>query len=151
MRISAAFAVGLLVLGSGLLGCPGRADRPADAGVPATRVPSTAIPVTPGAETFQVGGEVSAPRLLNRIEPRIPEQCVHRRFEGGAVIYEAVITETGDVEGVRVVKAPKFSPPCPEFEIETRRAISRWKYEPGKRKGIPVRTALTITQIIDVR
>src|SRR5260370_27935054 len=96
-------------------------------------------------EVFQVGGDLSAPRLLTRAEPLIPQGCMHRQVRSGLGIYEAVITEAGDVDNVRTLKAPIFSPPCPEAEVEARQSISQWKYEPGKLKGVPVRTTLTNT------
>jgi hypothetical protein len=125
MEASDSLAIGLLVLSSGLVSCRGRADRPADAGIPATRVPSAAASATRQPEVFQVGGDVSAPRLLNRAEPLIPPGCMHRQVRSGLGIYEAVITESGDVDNVRTLKAPIFSPPCPEAEVEARRAISQ--------------------------
>jgi hypothetical protein len=98
-----------------------------------------------------IGGGVIAPRLLTRVEPGIPEECNGRRFDGSVFTYEAVITETGDVEEVRTVTAPSISPPCPQFEQEGRNAISQWKYEPATLKGKPVRVMLTITQLIHFR
>jgi outer membrane biosynthesis protein TonB len=73
-----------------------------------------------------------------------PKKCKMSQYEG-AFIFEATITETGDVSEVQTTLRPKLTPPCPELEEACRHAISSWKYEPAKRDGKPVSVYLTIS------
>ena len=139
----------LLLLALPTLGCPGKAERPVDAVTESLRPSAIALP-TPGdpspTETvYRVGDGVIAPRLIHRVEAAIPGNCQERRFDWGAFIVEARITENGDVADVRTIKEPRFTPPCPEFERAYRNAIEQWKYEPGRLNGKPVSVYLTVT------
>jgi Gram-negative bacterial TonB protein C-terminal len=101
----------------------------------------------------RVGGstdDVIPPRLLSRIELVIPERCRESSIEG-PFIFEAIVTETGAVENVHVVKAPVISPPCSELEAESLRSLSQSKYEPTKIDGRPVRVVLTITESVSIQ
>ena len=55
-------------------------------------------------EPLRVGGDVKAPQLTNRVEPQYPEAARKARMEG-VVILEAIITATGSVEDVKVLKS----------------------------------------------
>jgi hypothetical protein len=94
-------------------------------------------------------GDVTLPRLVSRVEPRIPKRCRQAHVEG-LFVYEATVTETGAVENLHTLETPRVSPPCPELEEESRKALSQSKYRPAERNGLPVRVVLTITQTIEV-
>ena len=83
---------------------------------------------------------------LVRIPPEYPQRALARQAEG-YVILRFTVTETGSVVDPEVIRAepPGF------FELEARRAILRWKYQPQMRDGKPVRvTSLTrITFMMD--
>lgn len=63
----------------------------------------------------------------------------------GAYIFEASISETGEVRDIRTIRRPKLTPSCPELEEVCRRAVSAWRYEPALRFGKPVPVYLTIS------
>jgi hypothetical protein len=134
------------------LECRGRAERPPDAWN-STAVAALAVETPfPSRPVYKIGGEVLAPRQLGRADLPIPDSCRERhRFEGDVFVYQALITETGEVENVRTLKKPIITPPCPEWEDQQIKALSRWRYEPATLKGKPVAVELTITQIIDFR
>lgn len=135
-----------LVAASGCGETAGKSPAP----TPVTQ-PPPAAQLTPTATVYQVGGDVVAPRLLNRVEPPIPERCRKARLDSSVIMYEATILETGDVAEVKTLKLPNVSPPCQELEAATHAAISQWKYEPATLHGKPVRARLTITQTLYLR
>jgi hypothetical protein len=66
-------------------------------------------------------------------------------------VWEAVVTETGTVEKVTMLKAPAVSPPCPALEAELRRAILGSKYEVTTIDGRPTGVVMTIEQSVSAQ
>ncbi len=107
---------------------------------------------TPTPQIYRAGGGVTPPRVIRKVDAQVPEECkTGHQFDGGLCVFEAVITEDGDVRDVHAVRSPKISPPCPELLIAQRKAIQQWKYEPARRKGKPVAVYLTVTVLIHFR
>jgi outer membrane biosynthesis protein TonB len=105
------------------------------------------------ALTPRVGGaawDVNPPRLLSRVEPRIPATCRKATIQG-LFMWQVTVSETGAVESLQMLKAPLVSLPCPELEAEARRSLADSKYEPTVLNGRPVRVALIITQSISIQ
>jgi protein TonB len=92
-----------------------------------------------GDEPLRVGGEVKAPQLTNKVEPSYPEAARKARMEG-VVILEAIITASGNVEDVRVLKSVN-----PLLDSAAQRAVQQWKYRPATLNGRAVRVYLTVT------
>lgn len=90
-------------------------------------------------EPLRVGGDVKAPQLTNRVEPSYPEAARKARMEG-VVILEAIITASGSVEDVRVLKSVN-----PLLDTAATRAVSQWRYRPATLNGRAVRVYLTVT------
>jgi protein TonB len=90
-------------------------------------------------EPLRVGGDVKAPQLTNRVEPSYPEAARKARMEG-VVILEAIITATGSVEDVKVLKSVN-----PLLDAAASRAVSQWRYRPATLNGRAVRVYLTVT------
>jgi hypothetical protein len=86
----------------------------------------------------RVGGPVSAPVVIKRIEVNIPPGARKHVFSGSLFIYEAVITERGDIEELKLLKAPEIRPPWPELLAAQRVAVLKWKFRPARRAGKPV-------------
>ena len=63
----------------------------------------------------------------------------------GTVWVEFMVDETGYVHDVRVLKSTNS-----EFEEATRDAVSMWRFEPGKRKGIPVRFRMSLPVVFNL-
>lgn len=63
----------------------------------------------------------------------------------GTVWVEFIVDENGRVHDVRVVKTTNDS-----FNDATISAVSSWRFEPGKRKGIPVRFRMTIPVVFSL-
>jgi periplasmic protein TonB len=92
-----------------------------------------------GDEPLRVGGDVKAPQLTNRVEPQYPEAARKARMEG-VVILEAIITASGNVEDVKVLKSVN-----PLLDAAASRAVQQWKYRPATLNGRAVRVYLTVT------
>ena len=90
-------------------------------------------------EPLRVGGDVKAPQLTNRVEPSYPEAARKARMEG-VVILEAIITASGSVEDVKVLKSVN-----PLLDSAASRAVQQWKYRPATLNGRAVRVYLTVT------
>ncbi len=95
----------------------------------------------PGLEEapLRVGGDVKAPQLINRVEPSYPEAARKARMEG-VVILEAIITASGSVEDVKVLKSVN-----PLLDSAATRAVQQWRYRPATLNGRAVRVYLTVT------
>ena len=86
---------------------------------------------TPGAP-LRVGGNVKAPVVLERVQPRYTEIARRARIQG-PVIIEAVINQEGEVVDARVIKGLPMG-----LENEALSALKRWKFKPGTLNGRPV-------------
>ena len=92
-----------------------------------------------GEEPLRVGGEVKAPILQQKVDPTYPEAARKARMEG-VVILEAIITASGSVEEVRVLKSVN-----PLLDTSAVRAVQQWRYKPATLNGRAVRVYLTVT------
>jgi len=75
------------------------------------------------------------PRPLKTVEPIYPLQA-RRQGLTGWVKLRFLVDRKGDVEKVSVISAA----PKGVFEESAREAVKQWRFEPGARKGRPVRT-----------
>jgi len=106
----------------------GTGDRPVVAGEPGL-----------GDRPIRITHDVKAPVLVSQFEPDYPESMRQSHREG-LVILEAVITATGDVEDVRVLKSAN-----PIFDRAASDAVRRWRYRPATLNGRAVSVYLTVT------
>lgn len=119
-------------------GVPGGVEGGVSGGV-LGGVPGGTGPGTGEGEPLRVGGEVKAPVLTNRVEPTYPEAARKARMEG-VVILEAIITASGAVEDVKVLKSVN-----PLLDASAVRAVQQWRYKPATLNGRAVRVYLTVT------
>lgn len=103
--------------------------------------PNTSAPRS--SDPLRVGGDVSAPVELRRVLPVFPDRCAGFRFEG-VFIVEAIISTSGRVSGLRVLRPAVSVPPCPEAEMAVRRALAQWHFKPATYRGQPVPVYLAI-------
>jgi len=91
------------------------------------------------SNVVRVRGKVEAPKLDHRVEPLYPEDA-RRRREQGVSIYEAIVTTTGCVTDLRLLKSS-----YPELDMTGMEAVAQWRYRPARLNGRPVRVYLTVT------
>lgn len=85
------------------------------------------------------GGEVVAPALRQRVEPDYPEAARRARLEG-TVILSAIITASGAVQEIRVLRSLN-----PLLDEAAERAVRQWRYRPATLHGRSVPVYLTVT------
>jgi protein TonB len=92
-----------------------------------------------GDQPLTPGGDVSYPILVHRVEPDYPRAAIVARSQG-VVVLDAIITASGDVEEVRVLKSAN-----PLLDDAALRAVRQWTYRPATLDGRAVRVRLTVT------
>lgn len=99
-----------------------------------------------GAGTGIVGSAFldNAPVTRRQTPPPYPH-AMKVAGVSGTVWVEFVVDENGRVHDVHVVKTTNES-----FNDATVTAVSTWRFEPGKRKGIPVRFRMTIPIVFNL-
>lgn len=85
------------------------------------------------------GGAVTEPVEISRVQPDYPESARKAQMQG-TVVLEAVISRSGAVESVRVLRSVN-----PLLDASAVKAVSRWRYEPARFDGRPVPVYLTVT------
>jgi protein TonB len=95
-------------------------------------------PPPPPAKPIRVGGTIREPKRIVDVAPVYPAIAQQVRKEG-VVILEAVISETGNVVGVRVMRS---EPLLDQAAVD---AVRAWKYTPTLLNGVPVQVLMTIT------
>jgi protein TonB len=100
----------------------------------------TSPPPPPPARVtpVRVGGEISTPRLIRRVDPEYPPIAVSALIEG-MVILEATVDATGVVKDTRVLRSHGV---LDEAAID---AVQQWRYEPLLLNGKPTPFVLTVT------
>ena len=83
-------------------------------------------------------GNIKPPRLVKSVDPVYPEEAKKKKISG-IVILEARTSETGDVEGVLVLRS------VPGLDEAAIAAVKQWKYEPMLINGKPQKVVFTVT------
>ena len=87
---------------------------------------------------FRVGGGVSAPLLVSKVDPEYSEQARKAKYQG-VVVLNLVVQRDGSVRDIKVVQSLGLG--LDEKAIE---AVKQWKFRPGQKNGTPVDVAATI-------
>ncbi|MBI2685807.1 MAG: energy transducer TonB [Acidobacteria bacterium] len=91
-----------------------------------------------GGGAYRIGGGVSAPAVLAKVEPEYSEEARKAKFQGTVMLYIEV-DENGKPKNLRVVRPLGLG--LDEKAIE---AVSRWKFRPGFKDGKAVTVAATV-------
>ena len=92
---------------------------------------SSGAPAAPGSP-YKIGGTVTPPSLLHKVEPQYTEEARRTGLEG-TVVLNVVVTSEGNTRDMRVVRSLGMG--LDEKAIE---AVSKWKFSPGMKDGKPV-------------
>lgn len=92
-----------------------------------------------GSGPYRPGPEVTAPVSIYKVDPPYTEDARKARVQG-IVILEAVVDERGNVTRVEVLK-----PLAAGLDQNAVEAIRQWKYEPGRKDGVPVPVLITVS------
>jgi TonB family protein len=91
-----------------------------------------------GGGVYRIGGGVSAPALIAKVEPEYSEEARKEKFQGTVVLY-VVVDESGKPRDLRVIRPLGLG--LDEKAIE---AVMKWRFRPGMKDGKPVAVAATI-------
>jgi protein TonB len=108
-------------------------------GIPDVPPPPPPPPPAAPKDPVRVGGQISQPTLLHRVEPIYPSAAVAARVQGIAIL-ETIVDEDGRVTDVRVLRSAN-----PLLDREAITAVRQWRYAPVVLNGVPVKFILTVT------
>jgi len=91
-----------------------------------------------GGGVFRMGGGVTAPTVLYKVEPEYSEEARKAKYQGTVVLYVEV-DASGRPRNLKVVRSLGLG--LDEKAIE---AVEKWKFRPGYKDGHPVTVAATI-------
>ena len=87
---------------------------------------------------FRVGGGVSAPLVLYKVEPDYSEEARKAKYDG-AVVLQLIVDATGKAQSIRVTRSLGLG-----LDENAILAVNKWKFRPGYRNGQPVAVIATI-------
>lgn len=91
-----------------------------------------------GGGAYRVGGGVSAPGVLFKVEPEYSEEARKAKFQG-TVVLSIVVDPNGKARDIRVVRPLGLG--LDEKAIE---AVMKWRFKPGMKDGAPVPVQATV-------
>ncbi len=91
-----------------------------------------------GGGAFRVGGGVSAPALLRKVEPEYSEEARKAKYQG-TVQLAVEVWPDGRAHNIRVIRSLGLG--LDEKAID---AVQKWTFAPGKKDGVPVKVQATI-------
>ncbi|MDR3700552.1 MAG: energy transducer TonB [Candidatus Sulfopaludibacter sp.] len=91
-----------------------------------------------GGGVFRVGGGVTAPALIFKVEPEYSEEARKAKYQGIVTLYVEV-DPAGRASHIRVMHGLGLG--LDEKAIE---AVRKWRFSPGRKDGRPVTVAATI-------
>src|SRR5215472_7299002 len=91
-----------------------------------------------GGGVFRVGGGVTAPQLLTKIEPEYSEEARKAKYQGTVLLYVQV-DPSGKATNMRVVRSLGLG-----LDEKAMEAVRKWKFKPGYKDGKPVTVEATI-------
>ena len=93
---------------------------------------------TSSTAVYRVGGAVSAPVLIRKVEPEYPDEARSSKLEGVVVLYVEV-NSNGDVTNPRIIRG--LGNLLDQKAIE---CVNQWKFKPGYKIDWPVTVAASI-------
>jgi TonB family protein len=109
--------------------------------MPATTATGTGPPrrsITPSDETYKVGGGVSQPLVIYKVDPPYSEEARVAKYSA-SVLIQLVVGTDGSPTNLKVVKPAGFG--LDDCALVT---ISKWKFKPGEKNGSPVPVHATV-------
>ena len=94
-----------------------------------------------GGGVFRVGGSVSAPVLIYKVEPQYSEEARKAKYQGTVVIW-MIVDVDGLPHNIRVVKSVGLG-----LDERAAEAVRQWRFKPALRLGqpVPVYTTVEVT------
>ena len=87
---------------------------------------------------YRPGDGVEPPKVVHRVEPRYTAEARRNMIQGSALL-EVVVDESGKAARITVLSPLGFG-----LDDRAVQAVSRWRFEPGRKNGQPVKTVSTV-------
>jgi len=87
---------------------------------------------------FRIGGGVSAPSVLSKVEPEYSEEARKAKWQG-TVVVSVVVDELGRPRNVKVQRSLGLG-----LDQKAVEAVAQWRFKPGLKDGKPVPVFATI-------
>jgi len=91
-----------------------------------------------GGGAYRIGGGVSAPTVLSKVEPEYSEEARKAKWQG-TVVLQVVVDEHGLPRDLRVMRQLGLG-----LDQKAIDAVSNWRFRPGMKDGKPVPVLATI-------
>ncbi len=85
-----------------------------------------------GGGVFRIGGGVSRPELVYRVEPEYSDEARKAKFQGTVVLY-VIVDSKGFARDVKVIRPLGLG-----LDQKAIEAVTKWKFKPGMKDGKPV-------------
>jgi TonB family protein len=91
-----------------------------------------------GGGVYRVGGGVTSPIVVYRVEPTYSEEARKAKYQG-VVVLQAIVRKDGTIEILKVVRGLGLG-----LDENAISALKQWKFRPATKNGVPVDVALNI-------
>lgn len=91
-----------------------------------------------GSGPYRIGGGVSAPVLIHRVEPEYTEEARAAKYQGTVLLYVEIAPD-GTPTNIRIQRGLGLG-----LDQKAIEALRQWKFKPGEKDGKPVTVAATI-------
>ena len=90
------------------------------------------------AGVYRIGGVVTPPKLVSKVEPEYTEEARLAKYQGTAVLYVEIGTD-GVARNIQVARGLGLG-----LDDNAVSAITNWRFQPGTKDGAPVPVMATI-------
>ncbi|MEO8026964.1 MAG: energy transducer TonB [Bryobacteraceae bacterium] len=91
-----------------------------------------------GGGAYRIGGGVSAPAVLLKVEPEYSEEARKAKWQG-TVVLAIVVDEKGHARDLKVIRSLGLG-----LDQKAIEAVEKWRFKPGMKDGKPVPVQATI-------
>ncbi len=91
-----------------------------------------------GGGVYRVGGGVSAPSVLYKVDPEYSEEARKAKYSG-TVLISLIVDPSGKAQNIKVVRSLGLG-----LDEKAMEAVAKWKFKPGMKGGVPVAVQATI-------
>ena len=85
-----------------------------------------------GGGVYKIGGGVSPPSILFKVEPEYSEEARKAKFQG-EVVLQVTVDEKGNPRDIKIIRPLGLG-----LDQKAIEAVEKWRFTPGKKDGKPV-------------
>jgi len=91
-----------------------------------------------GNGVYSVGNGTTPPSVISKVDPEYSEEARKAKYSG-SVMLSIVVNTDGKAEDIKVVKSLGMG-----LDEKAMEAVAKWRFNPGKNKGVPVKVRAQI-------